>query len=390
MPNWAVIACDQFTSQPEYWRNVAEISGEAPSAYNLIIPESELECANDSDIAKKISRVNSQMKNYIEAGIFHTYENCYIYVERTLLNGEIRRGIVGVIDLEEYDYRPGKFSRIRATEKTVSERIPTRKKIRENALLELSHVILLCDDPEKNLIESVTLVKNNLRRIYDFDLMLNGGNIRAWLLDGKFAESFDERMQNYIAAKKAKSLTFAVGDGNHSLAAAKACYLENPEKISRYATVELENIHDDALKFEPIHRIVKNIQPEKFLENMRSKICDESSDLFLKYYYANESGILRLKKNHGASVLNILQNFLDEELTRENNFEIDYIHDLDALKKLSNEDGNLGFEMPEFSKSGFFDAIEESGTLPRKTFSMGHAQEKRYYIEARIIRKACD
>lgn len=383
MNRWAVIACDQFTSQPEYWRNVKSISENYPSAYNLILPEAELETATQ----ERISQINSSMKNYLDNNIFHEYKNSYVYIERTLLNGDIRKGIVGVIDLNEYDYRTGFSPKIRATEKTVSERIPPRKKVRENAILELSHVILLCDDKQKTLIESFNDKKSLMKKIYDFDLMLDGGNIKGWLIDGKFAEEFDSKMQNYISSKQNSSLTFAVGDGNHSLAAAKACYLENPEKISKYAMVELENIHDDALKFEPIHRIIKNVNPETIIENIKSDLCSQNeNDAFeLKYYFANKYGTLYLRKNLGASALNIIQKYLDEK-----NFEIDYIHDIDALKNLSSKSGNLGFELPPFDKKAkfeFFDLIAASGTLPRKTFSMGHAQEKRYYIEARLIRK---
>ncbi len=386
MTQWAVIACDQFTSQPEYWQNVKNISENYPSALNLIIPEAEIESASED----RISKINSCMKNYLDNNVFKEYKNSYIYIERTLLNGDVRKGVVGVIDLEEYDYRTGIFPKIRATEKTVTERIPTREAIRKNAVLELSHVILLCDDKQKTLIETLENQKNSMQKLYDFDLMLDGGNIKGWLVNGKFAEDFDFRMQNYISERQKHSLTFAVGDGNHSLAAAKACYLKDPENISRYAMVELENIHDEALKFEPIHRIIKNINPVEVLENIKSDLCcenenDEQKSFILKYCFGKKEGFIYLRKNLGASALNIIQKYLDEK-----NFEIDYIHDNDALKNLSEKPGNLGFEMPAFDKKAkleFFDLIEASGTLPRKTFSMGHAQEKRYYLEARKIRK---
>ena len=327
------------------------------------------------------------MQNYLNQNIFSEYKNSYIYIERKLLNGKIRKGILGAIDLENYNYLPGSNSPVRATELTVTERIPPRKLIRENACLELSHVIMLCDDYEFNLIEPFGKIKNNLTKIYDFDLMLNGGNIKGWLVNGVEAENFNLRLQNYInknkKISKSENLIFAIGDGNHSLATAKACYEDNKNILNRYAMVELENLHDENLLFEPIHRLVKNIDPEKFLNDIKG-ICDDKNYYPVKFYYKNISGTLNLNKDLGESALHVLQNYLDQ-----NKFEIDYIHDLPALKNLSSQNNNIGFELPEFNaeaKLKFFDLISRSGTLPRKTFSMGHAQEKRYYLEARRIK----
>ena len=332
------------------------------------------------------------MHDYLEQGLFTEYKDSYIYVERTLLDGSIRPGIVGVIDLEEYDYTPGSSPKIRATELTVQERIPPRKAVRENAPLELSHVILLCDDDHKDLIEPLRISKHTMKELYSFDLMLGGGHIRGWLVDGDHARAFNTRLASYIKRKsKELSLVFAVGDGNHSLAAAKSCYesqkaqeLANPP--ARYAMVELENIHDDALKFEPIHRIVKGVNPDELISAVKNDIC---AGMFapswpIRYYSHGKHGTFHIDKSKGASALVVLQKYLDEK-----GYSIDYIHDTDALVKLSDEDGCVGFEMPAFdakAKSEFFRVISESGVLPRKTFSMGHAQEKRYYLEARKIR----
>ena len=325
------------------------------------------------------------MNEYLEHNIFTEYRNSFIYVEREMLDGSIRRGIVGVIDLEEYDYRPGTSPMIRATEQTVRERIPPRKAIRENAALELSHVILLCDDERHEIIEPLTLSKHSIKKLYDFDLMLGGGNIKGWLVRGDNARALNMRIASYIKRKSRDlSLVFAVGDGNHSLASAKACYEEG--YTSRYAMVELENIHDDALKFEPIHRIVKNVEPENFMAELKKNICLKSSKNSwpLKYYSQGKEGIIYIDRSKGASALIVLQKYLDDKKCS-----IDYIHDTEALRELSDSEGCIGFELPPFDESAkrdFFKIISESGVLPRKTFSMGHAQEKRYYIEARKIK----
>ena len=389
LPQWSVIACDQFTSQPEYWDKVRDIAGDSPSAYNIILPEAMLSQLSP----EKISQINSCMLDYLSRELFRKFNDTYIYVERTLLDGSIRRGVVGVIDLEEYDYMPGSTSRIRATEQTVTERIPARQSIREKAPLELSHVILLCDDERKNLIEPLTISRHSMRKIYDFDLMQGGGNIKGWLVHEENARAFNTRMAAYIKRKSQElSLIFAVGDGNHSLAAAKACYeADKSNPLARYAMVELENLQDDSLKFEPIHRIVKGVMPEDLISSVNKNICtqDKNNSWPVKIYYRDQDKhdreeIIYIDKSRGASALIVLQKYLDEK-----KFTIDYIHDLDALKELSRNFGCVGFEMPAFdsqAKLEFFKVISESGVLPRKTFSMGHAQEKRYYLEARRIK----
>ena len=253
-------------------------------------------------------------------------------------------------------------------------------------------MILLCDDERKELIEPLKHSRHSMKKLYSFDLMLGGGKIEGWLVDGDHARAFNTRLSSYIKRKsKELSLVFAVGDGNHSLAAAKSCYelqkthsINNP--LARYAMVELENIHDDAIKFEPIHRLVKGVNIDEVIADMKNDIC---TGIFapswpIKYYAHGISGTLRIDKSKGASALIVLQKYLDEK-----DYSIDYIHDTDALIALSDEEGSIGFEMPAFdakAKHDFFRVISDSGVLPRKTFSMGHAQEKRYYLEARRIR----
>lgn len=373
-----MIACDQFTSQPDYWDKVSEIVGGSPSAYRLILPEARLK----DDNSEEISRINSAMNEYLTQNIFTEYKNAYVYVEREMIDGSTRRGIVGVIDLEEYDYRHDTTPMIRATEKTVSERIPPRKMIRRNSPLELSHVILLCDDEKREIIEPLRFAKHSMPKLYDFDLMMNGGHIQGWLVRGDSRRALNMRIDSYIKRKsKEYSLVFAVGDGNHSLAAAKTCYEDGI--TSRYAMAELENIYDDAVKFEPIHRIVKGVEFDGFIRDVKENICTGGDSWPIRFYSHGEKGTIQISKSKGVSPLSVLQNYLDEK-----GCEIDYIHDTEALKKLSDEEGNIGFELPAFdenAKSNFFREISESGVLPRKAFSMGHATEKRYYLEARKI-----
>ena len=224
MEKWAVIACDQFVSQPEYWDTVRAYVGQSPSSLNLILPESEL----DGDCTQAIANINGAMETYLQERVFREYPNSFIYVERTLMNGCIRKGVIGAVDLEQYDYTPESRAAIRATEQTVPERLPPRMDIRRGASLELPHVLLLCDDEKKVLVESLTAKKDTLPLLYDFDLMAGGGRIRGWLVSGADAQAFTGQLQDYetrCGENYGKSpLLYAVGDGNHSLASAKGCY----------------------------------------------------------------------------------------------------------------------------------------------------------------------
>lgn len=394
MEKWAVIACDQFTSQPEYWAKVKASVGDAISSLDLILPEVELEQLSDARIAE----INSAMADYLARDVFAVYENAYVYVERTLLNGTIRRGIVGAVDLEEYDYSSGATSNIRATEKTVVERIPPRKRIRENAPIELPHVLLLCDDGEKRLIESIAGNKNSLPMLYDFELMEKGGHITGWLVQGEAADLFDRALDEYAASAPERyrdldgtPLLFAVGDGNHSLATAKACYealkASTSDDLSdhpaRYALVELGNIHDDSLEFEPIHRIIKHTDPDVLL-----KAIDETlgvGDCPIEWVSGGKKGTLMLPLRSGELPVGVLQAFLDDYL-KDHAGTIDYIHGDDTVRELASDDDSIGFLLPAMEKSDLFRGIVAGGVLPRKTFSMGHAEEKRYYLEARKIK----
>ena len=397
MQKWSVIACDQFTSDQAYWDRVRAFSDGSVSTVNLILPEAEL--GTDREEAH-IRQINETMKKYMDAGVFEVYRNSYVYVERTLENGAVRMGLVGMVDLDAYDYSTGAVSPIRATERTVAERIPPRQRVRQNAPIELPHILMLCDDHKKQLIEPIAAKKNSLKKLYDFDLMEQGGHISGWLVEGKDAEEFNAALTKYTETVGEKyeglrgvPMVFAVGDGNHSLATAKSCYEElkknNPgvdfsDHPARYALVELENIHDPAQVFEPIHRVIFKTDPKKLLQALRNDACAEDG-FAVKWFIASESGTVYLDRKKSELAVGVLQSFLDEYL-KDNAGEVDYIHDDDALIRLAQQENTIGFLLPAMEKSQLFRGVIADGILPRKTFSMGHSREKRYYLEGRKIR----
>lgn len=396
MHRWAVIACDQFTSDTAYWQRVADTVGNSQSTLHMILPEAHLGAADEAAIVKEI---NTTMERYLENDVFATYANAYIYVERTLLNGTVRPGLIGAVDLEEYNYNMGSVSAVRATEKTVLERIPPRQRVRKDAGIEFPHVLMLCDDDKKQLIEPIAAIKAQLPLVYDFDLMEGGGHISGWLVEGQVAADFDARLQAYIEAVPAKyadldgaPVTLAVGDGNHSLATAKSCYealkqanpsLDLSSHPARYALVELENIHDDSQVFEPIHRILFHVDGKKLLQDMQA-ICAEGG-YAVEYVMGAERGTLYLDKAKGELAVAVLQEFLDQWM-QANPCEIDYIHGDDEVAELAQKENAIGFLLPSMEKHQLFRGVISGGVLPRKTFSMGHAREKRYYLEGRRIK----
>lgn len=393
---WAVIACDQFTSDGAYWQRVRQQVGQAPSTLHMILPEAELGAPDEE---QKISAINAAMAAYVDGNVFQTFENCYIYVERRLLNGSVRPGLIGAVDLQAYDYRPGSVSPIRATEQTVLERIPPRQRVRQDAVLEFPHVLMLCDDVQKTLIEPITACRDTLPKLYDFDLMEGGGHITGWLVSGETAQAFDERFARFAASVPEKyadlsgaPVVLAVGDGNHSLATAKSCYeqllQQQPETAqgpcpARYALVELENIHDEAQLFEPIHRIVTHVQPERLLRDVQ-KLCAPGGYPVTVLLPDGQKELL-LDRSRGEMAVAVLQQFLDGWLA-ENGGSIDYIHGEAELRQLARQQDAVGFLLPPMEKHSLFRGVIAGGVLPRKTFSMGHAREKRYYLEGRKIR----
>ena len=396
MTRWAVIACDQFTSDAAYWQRVRQFAGEEKSTIHMILPEADLGTVEESTA---ISRINDTMDAYLKEEVFRRYPDSYIYVERTLLSGAVRPGLVGVVDLESYDYHPGSLSPVRATEKTVLERIPPRQRVRRDAALEFPHVLMLCDDDEKRLLEPLAAKKEQLPVVYVFDLMEAGGHITGWLVTGEDAAAFDRVFENYIADVPAKyadlngaPVVLAVGDGNHSLATAKSCYEElkrqNPgvdlsRHPARFALVELENIHDESQVFEPIHRILFQVDGRKLLGDLK-QIC--APDGYpVDYVLGQERGRLYLDKTKGELAVAVLQEFLDEWI-QENPCQIDYIHGDEEVIQLARQENAIGFLLPPMEKHQLFRGVISGGVLPRKTFSMGHAREKRYYLEGRKIK----
>ena len=400
MEKWAVIACDQFTSDYDYWQRVRANAEGCPSTINLVLPEAILGTPEEET---QTALINKTMGEYIENGVFTTYANSFVYVERTMENGTIRKGLVGMVDLEAYDFTQGATADIRATERTVIERIPPRVKVRKDAPVELPHIIMLVDDHDKVLIEPITAKKDSLKKVYECDLMEDGGHIAGWIVKGADVEAFNAVFEEYSANVGSKyadlegvPMILATGDGNHSLATAKTCYEElkaaNPgvdlsNHPARYALVEVENIHDEAQVFEPIHRIIMGLDPEKVLADARDAICVEDSDAGFeaKVYIGEKEETIYLDKGKGELAVGVLQEWLDAYL-KANGGDIDYIHDDDALIALAAKPMSIGFLLPAMEKSQLFRGVIADGSLPRKTFSMGHSREKRYYVEARKIK----
>lgn len=454
LAKWAVIACDQYTSQPEYWEKVRREVGGSPSTLNMIFPEVYL---RDGGSEARINRINETMEHYMDNGVLKPLGPGFILVERNTPLASSRKGLILAVDLERYDYRKGSRALIRATEETVLDRIPPRVKIRENALVELPHIMLLIDDPGKTVIEPLYERVNRYEKLYDFDLMMGGGHIKGWKVDdddslsmvarslGKLAGVIPPAAENVSHAAGVSSgdvrdissatasatpaagvssiapgdvppgtLLFAVGDGNHSLAAAKSRW-ENVKSRgnavshpARYALVEVVNIHDDGLVFEPIHRILSGIDGRAVLEQLKNaarRVGLDAETRLSESGEANERAAghsgnrhiipFILEGSYGLFTVNnpacgleagTLQAVLDELLKGDAGMEIDYIHGDGALTGLGSKKGCMGFFMPVMNKYDLFKTVISDGVLPRKTFSMGVAEEKRYYLECRRIR----
>lgn len=403
MPTWSVVACDQYTSEPEYWNDVKTIVGDNPSALNMILPEIYLECNN---IEQKIEDIHNTMNGYLSEDIFKEYKNSYIYTERIQSDGKVRKGLIGMIDLEEYDYSKGSTSSVRATEATVVERIPPRIKVRRGASLELPHIMILIDDENKTVIESVGDEKGSMEKLYDFNLMKNGGSIKGYLVSENQKDKIDSALTALGGSKAFNEkydltdspvLLYAMGDGNHSLATAKAYYEElksqNPDKDmsshpARYALVEIVNLHSEALQFEAIHRIVTEVDGDDLLSELENKLSlsetDNGSGQSFTYVYKGEKKTLFVGNKLSNLAVGSLQTVLDEYIKAKGG-KIDYIHGIKVLENLAKADNSIGFILPDMQKSELFPTVIKDGALPRKTFSMGHAEDKRFYIECRSL-----
>jgi len=416
LEKWAVIACDQFTCEPEYWHEVAEIVGDAPSTYHMILPEVYLETPEEE---RRLQSTHQSMSEYLQSGQFRQVDD-FIYVLRTV-NGHTRRGLMVCLDLEQYDYHKSAQTLIRATEGTILDRLPPRIRIREQAPLECPHTLVLFDDPNDTVFGPFDEQLLNIKEVYDFDLMLGSGHLSGFALNDEDLrnqtlqalknlinpETFAEKY-NLIPGRY-QPLLFAMGDGNHSLATAKAIW----EKIkpgvgmdhpARYALVEIENLHDPALTFEPIHRLLFNIKKD-MLEEMRifwgdclsiqdvasaetmMTIVDEAAEPWHQIGMVSADGLNLIEIHNPKDNLPVgtLQSFLDPFLDAGGAEKIDYVHGTEVLFEKGNLSGNAGFYVPAMDKSELFKTVILDGALPRKTFSMGEALEKRFYMECRRI-----
>lgn len=401
---WSVVACDQFTSQRDYWEKASRLTANSPSTLNLIFPEVYL---NDDGADERIEKINATMEEYVNNGIFEEYANSLVYVERTQSDGKVRHGIIGTVDLEEYDFTKGSQSAIRATEGTIIERIPPRRKIRINAPLELPHILMLIDDRKKTVVENVIAKADTYKKLYDFELMAGSGHLKGYLIDDEDAkavldgiktlENKSDFEEKYGVNDK-DVLVIAVGDGNHSLATAKNCWdeikqgLTDEEKANhpaRFALVELMNIHDEAIEFEPIQRVIFDTDPQKlmdaFMKYYPTASFEDNGGQQIRYTYQGNEGTVYVTDAPSNLPVGTLQKFLDEYLSA-NGGEIDYIHGDDVVRQLTSEKNTIGFMVDRMEKNDLFTTVIKDGALPRKTFSMGEAQDKRFYLECKKIK----
>jgi hypothetical protein len=414
LEKWAVVACDQYTSQPEYWEKVSQIIDGSASAYHMILPEAFLGRTEESD---HLSRINSSMRAYLESGLFQETQG-FIYVERSF-GQKTRQGLIAALDLERYDFHTDSQSLVRATEGTIIDRLPPRIKIRENAPLEIPHILVLIDDPFFTVIEPLAAKVSSLQKLYDLELMLGGGHLRGFLINDLTLEQLIISMLGALSGKDIQKqkynhdsapFLYAVGDGNHSLAAAKSLWEKIKGSVSsnhpaRFALVEIANIHNEGIVFEPIHRLAKNVN-FNILEALSSffsgkiiisKALNFESLAYLIKDQKTDSQLIGLVNKDQMQIIEILdpihtlpvgslQLFLDDLIKKHPEIALDFIHGENALMQLASEPNNVGFYLPAMEKSSLFKSVIKDGPLPRKTFSMGEAHEKRYYLECRKIR----
>ena len=394
---WACIACDQYTSEPEYWEKAFAVAGDAPSAIRLILPEYNLK--NSETLIPQIHRT---MADYLAQGLLTPAVNPgFILCERTIASGT-RLGLVCAVDLEQYSFEKGSLPLIRPTEQTITDRLPPRLKIRRGAPVELTHIMILIDDPDRTVLEPLQAAKASLRKVYDFDLMMNGGHLAGWAVDSADALAQVDRSLNALMDTKGENpLLLAVGDGNHSLATAKAYWNEIRQGLSeaerenhpaRFALCEIVNIHDEALLFEPIYRIVTGTTRAAIMADWKAyaeakgmSLAADGSDHRFTVVSADGEETVAVLNPEGAIPCETIQKFLDSFLSRHPEAGIDFIHGEGSLRALAAKPETVGFLLPDIDKHSFFKDVEKLGVLPRKTFSMGEADEKRFYMEAKKI-----
>lgn len=390
---WSVIACDQFTSQADYWEQVEEYVGNSPSTLRLIYPEVYLE---REDKHARIEAINANMSKYLKKGLFEEFEG-FILVDRTMNDGRHRLGLMIAVDLEDYEYTEENGALIKATEKTVVDRLPPRIEIRKGACLELPHIMMLMDDRSQKIIEKLYESRDFLEKAYDFELNMNGGRVTGYkvtncsqILD-EIAALLDEEtlIEKYNSPKP---ILFAVGDGNHSLATAKECWkvikktltpAQRAKHPARYALCELVNIHDKSLDFEPIHRVVFGVDKD-FVHFMHDRLAALDGKEQVKVVFEETIYYWNVSDNPSDAIADI-QSLMDEYAKTHPDMVIDYIHGDDHLYKVACEGHGVAVFMPKLQKDALFDYVVRRGVLPRKSFSMGHAEDKRYYLECRKI-----
>lgn len=404
LKKWAVVACDQYTSDKKYWTDVEKSIGSSPSTLNLVLPEAFLE---SPDKTERIAKINQTMIQYLDDDVFTKLPAGFILTERSVGN-RLRKGLIVAVDLDQYSIDPDSDAAIRATEHTLLERIPPRMEIRENAKLELPHVILLMDDAQRSIIEPLWTRRSSLKKLYDFELMQNGGKTC-----GYFIEDSKSVLEALMELPDRDGMRFLVGDGNHSLASAKAVWDDAKHSLSesecersplRYALVELINVYDEAMEFKPIHRILMSVNPSTCLQFItdslnhagiearlvfsRRKLVPgvRSTHDSISFTSGQSSGRIEISNRNGLLAADMIQPVLDIFLRDNPSSSIDYIHGDEELLKQSQEYRCLGFLMPSMQKETFFDTVSQCGVLPRKCFSIGEANEKRFYLEARLIR----
>ena len=389
MKKWSVVACDQYTSQPQYWYDVQKIVGNAPSTNNLILPEAFL---NENDRSDRIAKIKTTMKNYVEQGILAQLPKGIVLVERTIGNRK-RKGIILAIDLDQYDFQQGSKSLIRSTEKTVLERIPPRMEVRTGAILETPHAMLLMNDEKDSVIGPVYKKRDTFFKLYGFDLMQGGGYLNGWFIDNP--EEIENILSSIAALKETNEILFAVGDGNHSLVTAKAVWEEAKEKIPeeeqaqnplRYTLVEIVNLYDPGLKFEPIYRVVFNVSPSVCITDMMTIIhkkgfkakmiysrntpqADRNKHI-LPFITKDTMGRIEIENPTEPLPVGTLQDILDEYLQQKENAAVDYIHGNDSFLELSKQFNAVGFKLPALGKEELFPYVYKYGLLPKKCFSM--------------------
>ena len=399
LETWACIAVDQFTAQPEYWQRAEALAAGQPSTLHIVLPEAYLGTPQQ---AARLEAIRHTMADYRQ-NVLTRCVHGYVYVERTQMDGSVRQGLVGAIDLEAYDYTPGARAAIRPSERTVVERIPPRLAMRRGAALETSHVLLLVDDPMHSIVEPLFHRHDELDRLYDFPLMMGGGHLTGYAVTdpADITSIYDALHRLRARLSPEDPLLFAVGDGNHSLAAAKACWEEikrglTPEETvvhpARFAMVELENIHDDALRMEPIHRVLFGCDGDDLLDEIAAFAAAKGATLAagpqaqeIAVVYEGKEVTLSIEGSPYKLAVGTLQAFLDGWLSAHPQARLDYIHGEDTVRTLVAGEGAVGFLLPTPERDRLFDTIRAEGALPRKTFSLGSANEKRYYMECRRL-----